>query len=194
MRFSDLSTAILGEMKRWGFYFEKQQESSIKSVFFLFVNAKTCLATEKEVMWRTPWEINWKCTILQKIPAESWKTASKSSPSLPISTWLHAFCRTNMAARQSFIVLNHLSMPIQMKDGFSWPPLSSPAPPSHSPPGPLPSDKPPRAALRLVTIETGGPKWQPTAPPPVWVLPRGGGHIGPANLNARLPQQIGQFT
>lgn len=72
-----------------------------------------------------------------------------------------------MAAHQSFIVPNHLSMPIRMKDGISWPPLSSPAPPSHSAPGPPPSDKPPRAALRrLVTIKTGGPKWQPTTPLP----------------------------
>lgn len=182
---------------RWrdGAFILRSSESSIKSIFFWFVNAKTCLATEKEVMWRAPWEIHWKSKILSKIPVESWKTASKSSPSLPISTLLHAFCHSNMAARQSFIVPNHLSMPIRMKDGISWPPLSSPAPPSHSPPGPLLSDKPPRAALRrLVTIETRGPKWQPTTSPSGPFLGGGQGHIGPANLNARLPQQIGQFT
>lgn len=186
-------------MKRWSFYFEEPQESSIKSVFFWFVNAKTCLATENEVMWRAPWEINWKCTILRKIPAERWKTAyqtTKSSPSLPISTLLHAFCHSNMAARQSFIVPHHLSMPIRMKDGFSWPPLSSPC-----------------SALaftaRPITLRQAATCCSPTAgnnrdrrakmaanhpPSPPGPFLGGQGHIGPANLNARLPQQIGQFT
>lgn len=50
---------------------------------------------------------------------------------------------------------------------------------------------------RATTIEAGDPKWQP--PAPVWAthppcLAGGRPRIGTANLNARLPQQIGQFT
>lgn len=46
-----------------------------------------------------------------------------SNPSLLFSTPLHIFCHSNMASRQPLIVLHSLSMPIQIKDGFSRPPV-----------------------------------------------------------------------
>lgn len=46
-----------------------------------------------------------------------------SNPSLLFSTPLHIFCHSNVASRQPFIVLHSLSMPIQIKDGFSRPPV-----------------------------------------------------------------------
>lgn len=192
---------------------ETLRESSVKSVALVFVCLRVCAPTYiLPVCLSLRYDLlscYHSCVhcrkLIHMLPAATPlcpSTHSKSNPpsahhfiSFVIQTWLHLypllFFASSLTLSQHAPGWKTASCDLLLSSIHSCPALTFTA-------STLPSDRPPRAAprpsplWRVATIETGEPKWQP--PAPVWPVPGGQSHIGPANLNARLPQQIGQFT